>query len=72
MLTPIRIKFGKSLQKLRLKRKLSQKQLAKLVGVHVQYMSRIERGKQNISLENIGRIARALKIKPAILFRGIH
>jgi len=35
-------------------------------------LSEIERGHQNISLTNIGKIARALKVNPIELFKGVH
>jgi len=57
---------------LRLQRKLSQEKLAELAGLHATYVGRIERGRQNISLTNIGKIARALKVKPRELFKGVH
>jgi transcriptional regulator with XRE-family HTH domain len=34
-------------------------------------VGRLERGRQNISLANIGRIARALKVKPLELLQGV-
>ncbi|PYT39187.1 MAG: hypothetical protein DMG45_17715 [Acidobacteria bacterium] len=34
-------------------------------------IGRIERGRQNISLTNIGKIVRALKVKPRELFKGV-
>lgn len=40
---------------------LSQEQLAEGVGCHRNYMGRIERGEQNITLDMMVRVARALK-----------
>ncbi len=68
----IHFQFGKSIRRLRLQRDLSQEKLAELAGVHATYIGRIERGRQNISLTNIGKIARALKVKPLELFKGVH
>jgi len=68
----IQVQFGKSVRRLRLQRRLSQETLAELAGLHATYIGRIERGRQNISLTNIGRIARALKVKPRELFKGVH
>jgi len=72
MLASIQIQFGKSVRRLRIRRKLSQEKLAELAGLHPTYLGRIERGRQNISLANIGKIARALKVKPLELFRSVH
>jgi len=68
----IQTQFGKSVRRLRVKRDLSQEALADLAGLHATYIGRIERGRQNISLTNIGKIARALKVKPGELFKGVH
>jgi len=35
-------------------------------------LGEIERGHQNISLTNIGKITRALKVKPRELFKGVQ
>ena len=68
----IQVQFGNAVRRLRLKRELSQEALADLAGLHATYIGRIERGRQNISLTNIGKIARALKVKPRELFKGVH
>ena len=64
----ILIKFGKKVREERLKRKLSQEKFADIVGVHRTYIGMIERAEKNITLENIEKIAKALKIKIADLF----
>jgi transcriptional regulator with XRE-family HTH domain len=71
MSSHILILFGKSLRKLRMKRRLSQEKLAELCGLHTNYIGRIERGQQNISLINIEKLARGLRVKPMELFRRI-
>jgi transcriptional regulator with XRE-family HTH domain len=68
----IHVQFGNSVRRLRRLRKISQETLADLAGLHATYIGRIERGRQNISLTNIGKIARALKVKPRELFRGVQ
>lgn len=55
------IRFGKRVREERIKRGLSQEQLAELANVHRTYIGMIERGEKNISLLNIERIAEALK-----------
>jgi transcriptional regulator with XRE-family HTH domain len=56
------IRFGKRIREERTKRDLSQEQLAELANVHRTYIGMIERGEKNITLTNIERIAKALKI----------
>lgn len=58
----ISIKFGKRVRELRLQKKLSQGKLAKLLAVHPTYISGIERGKRNLSLKNIEKLAGALSV----------
>jgi transcriptional regulator with XRE-family HTH domain len=68
----INLQFGKAVRRLRQRRGWSQEKLAELSGLHWTYIGRIERGKQNISLANIGKIARALKITVEKMFKGIR
>jgi transcriptional regulator with XRE-family HTH domain len=58
--TGLQIAFGKIVRSLRLEKKLSQEELAALSDLHFTYISSVERGERNISIENIARIARAL------------
>lgn len=54
------VRFGMRLREIRLKKELSQERLAELAGLHRTYVSSVERGERNISLENIDRLANAL------------
>lgn len=56
----ILIRYGQAVRKIRLARGISQEELADLCGLHRTYISDIELGKRNVSLENIDRIARSL------------
>lgn len=55
-------KFGEKVREERLKQELSQEEFASRVGVHRTYIGMIERAEKNITLENIEKIAKALKI----------
>ncbi len=55
--------FGDKVRQERAKKNLSQEGLADLAGVHRTYIGMIERAEKNITLENIEKIAKALKIK---------
>ena len=61
--------FGERVSKLRREAGFSQEQIADLADLDRSYIGGVERGDRNISLVNIHKIARALKIKPAILFQ---
>ncbi|PJE60812.1 transcriptional regulator [Candidatus Roizmanbacteria bacterium CG10_big_fil_rev_8_21_14_0_10_36_26] len=62
------LKFGKQIRKYRLSKNLSQEGLASLADLHWTYISGIERGIRNISLKNIAKISKALKIELKNLF----
>ncbi len=66
----IKKEFGLRIRELRLSRNLSQEKLAELSDLHRTYIGDIERGERNVSLENIEKIAKALKIKLEDLFKG--
>ena len=57
-------KFGKKLREARLKKKLSQSDVAKILGVHRTYISGLERGRRNPSLLTVQKVAKALNISP--------
>ncbi len=56
-------KFGEKVREERLKRGLSQEELAAKAGVHRTYIGMIERGEKNITLSNIKKVAEALDLK---------
>ncbi len=60
-------KLGKHIREVRTARGFSQEEFAYRCGVHRTYMGAIERGERNISLLNILRISKALKIKSSEL-----
>lgn len=63
--------FGKAVRRLRSDRGISQEEFAELCGLHRTYISDIELGKRNVSLENIGRIAEALNMPLSELFAEV-
>lgn len=52
------------MRKIRHKLKISQEELGFRAGLHRTYIGAIERGEQNVSIDNIHKIARALKVSP--------
>ena len=60
--------FGAHLRSIRQCLGLSQEEVAHLAGVHVTYLSGIERGRRNPSLKNIRRLAQALDTPVRELF----
>lgn len=63
--------FGKKVQEERLKHELSQEKLAEIAGLDRTYISSMERGRRNVSLLNIIKVANALSISPSIFLEGI-
>jgi len=64
----IRVAYGKAVRAIRQDKKISQEELGGLCGLHRTYISDIELGKRNVSLENIDKIAHALQVKKSELF----
>jgi transcriptional regulator with XRE-family HTH domain len=62
MKSPSLTKFGKRIKQLREDRGISQEKLGELAKVHRTYVGMIERGEKNITLLNIEKFAKALKI----------
>lgn len=62
--TPTRKKLGIKLRKLRKKAGLSQEELGFRAKLHRTYIGSIERGEQNVSVDNIHKLAKALKVSP--------
>ena len=67
----ILIKFGETVRNLRQSKQISQEQFADLCGLHRTYISDIELGKRNVSLENIEKIAKALDLTISQLFAEV-
>lgn len=68
MQTDIMVRFGQAVRKLRLGQEISQEELAERCGLHRTYISDVELGKRNVSLENIERIATSLNKSLVELF----
>lgn len=67
MKTDVQRRFGERLRELRHKTGLSQEDLALEAGLDRTYVSSVERGERNISLQNISRLAKALGVQAARL-----
>lgn len=66
--TPARIKFGNKLREARHEAGMSQEELGFRSGLHRTYIGSIERGEQSISVDNVYKLAKALKVDAKILF----
>lgn len=66
-LADVFVRFGRKLREVRLQVGVSQEKLADMASLHRTYVSSVERGKRNISLQNIERLADALGVTMAEL-----
>lgn len=57
----VKVEYGKKVREIRKKEGVSQEDLADLAGLDRTYISDIENGKRNVSIETIFKIADALK-----------
>ena len=64
-------KFGLKVRQERLKRNLSQEELARKAGVHRTYIGMIERAEKNITLVNIEKICKALGLNFSDFFKNL-
>lgn len=55
-------KFGKNVKIERIKKDLTQEQLAEIMGVSQKYVASIERGKENMSLGKILELSKSLNV----------
>jgi transcriptional regulator with XRE-family HTH domain len=69
--SPVLIFFGKKVREIRQKHGWSQEELASRADVHRTYIGMIERAEKNITLENIKKIADALRVKLSEIFKDI-
>ncbi len=68
-ITPTRKQFGKRLRALRKKAGMSQEELGFRANLHRTYIGAIERAEQNVSVDNIHKLAKALKVSAEELFK---
>ncbi|MDE7313674.1 MAG: helix-turn-helix domain-containing protein [Eubacterium sp.] len=64
--------FGQTVRKIRLSKGISQEKFADMCELHRTYISDIELGKRNVSLENIEKMSVALELKISQLFEEVE
>ena len=67
----IQKQFGKKVRELRTERGYSQEGFAFACNLHRTYIGCIERGEKNITITNIKKIAKALKVEISQLFSSL-
>jgi len=64
-------KFGQRIREIRMKLGISQEKFALSIGMDRSYYASVENGRRNISLINIEKIAKGLKISLGELFQTL-
>ena len=64
----IKLLVGKRVKELRNNLRISQEELADLAGLDRTYITSVECGRRNISIVNIEKLAKALKVSLAVFF----
>jgi transcriptional regulator with XRE-family HTH domain len=71
-LSPATRVFGERIRTRREALGLSQEALADRCGVHWTFLGQVERGRRNLSLHNLLKLAAGLGVDPAELVRGLR
>ena len=66
-----RVILGAAIREQRKRLKLSQEKLSEKADLHPNYVGRVERGEEHVSLGALRRIARALKVRLSELVKDI-
>jgi transcriptional regulator with XRE-family HTH domain len=61
--------LAKNMRRLRAQRGVSKEALAHECGIHRTYLSWVERSERNVSIDNIARIAKGLRVDPWLLLK---
>jgi len=66
------INLGLKIKELRAKKNISQQELSDLIGVKRQYISQIETGDYNVTIDTLNKIANAFEISISDLLEGVE
>ncbi|HUD23661.1 MAG TPA: helix-turn-helix transcriptional regulator [Acidobacteriaceae bacterium] len=67
----IRIRFGRAIRRIREEQGINQEEAAERCDLHRTYYSGVERGVRNVSLVNLEKIAKGLKVNLPGLFERV-
>jgi transcriptional regulator with XRE-family HTH domain len=71
-ISPATRAFGERVRAQREAQGLSQEALAAKSGVHWTFLGQVERGRRNLSLHNLLKVAKGLGVDPAELVQGLQ
>ena len=68
----LKVSFGKFIRRRRINLNISQKALSLKTGLHLSYISSIEKGERNVSIINVFKLANSLKCTVSDLFKDFE
>lgn len=71
MANALLVSIGERVRGLRTEAGQNQAEFAEAAGLHPKYLSRLERGEQNVTVINLGRVARGFGLTMSALLEGI-
>jgi transcriptional regulator with XRE-family HTH domain len=71
-LSPATTELGQRVRTRREALGLSQEAMAHQIGVHWTFLGQVERGRRNLNLHNLLKLAQGLGVDPAELIRGLQ
>jgi transcriptional regulator with XRE-family HTH domain len=69
---PLAVRLGRLIRRLRLEAGMSQEEFAEQCGLHRTYIGFIERGEKTITIETANKLAQALGLTLAQLFKELE
>ncbi len=69
---PILIHIGHNIRDIRKSKNISQEGLALKSDLDRSYVGRVERGERNLSVLNVCKLAKTLKVNPCVFFEGVE
>lgn len=66
----LKVVLGRNIRSLRLQKGWTLEELAFRCGAHANYLGDAERGRRNLSVSSLNKIASGLGVEPAVLLRG--
>lgn len=63
---------GQRIRDIRLRKKISQEELAHMTGINRSHMGKIERGEVNLGIATLYTITKALEVSLSVVFKGVE
>ena len=67
----IRMRVGARIRELRIAQGLSQYKFSEMINMDRTYLIGVEKGRRNVSIDNLSKIARGLDVRLSVLFEGV-